>query len=173
MVALRVSLRGWNWQTERRATGRGCAEEDEQMTRFIELAPGFLVAPQISEADVAEAARVGVALIINNRPDREEPGQPAGAAIEKAARAAGIAYVAIPVTGMASISADDIAAFAAAVEAAEGPTLAFCRSGTRSTVLRALAEAARGAEINRLINEAADAGYNLSSLRGALEAQQS
>lgn len=142
------------------------------MTRFIELAPDFLVAPQISETDVAEAARLGVRLIVNNRPDREEPGQPMGAAIEKAARDAGIAYVAIPVTGMAGIDARDIAAFNAAIAAAAGPTLAFCRSGTRSTVLRALAQAARGADVDQLINEAASAGYNLSQLRGALEAQQ-
>jgi uncharacterized protein (TIGR01244 family) len=145
---------------------------DEGMTRFIELAPDFLVAPQISEADVAEAARLGVRLIVNNRPDREEPGQPMGAAIEKAARDAGIQYVAIPVTGMAGIDVRDIEAFNAAVAAAAGPTLAFCRSGTRSTVLRALAQAARGADVDQLINEAASAGYNLAGLRGALEAQQ-
>ena len=142
------------------------------MTRFIELAPGFLVAPQISEADVAEAARLGVTLIVNNRPDREEPGQPAGAAIEKAARAAGVAYIAIPVTGAAAISDGDIAKFNAAIDEAEGPTLAFCRSGTRSTVLRALAEAARGADIDGLIHEAAEAGYNLAGLRGALAARR-
>lgn len=142
------------------------------MTRFIEIAPDFLVAPQIGEADIAEAARLGVRLIVNNRPDREEPGQPAGAAIEKAARAAGLDYVAIPVTGMGSIGADDIAALNAAIAAAAGPTLAFCRSGARSTVLRALALAARGVDADSLIAEAAAAGYNISGLRDALKAQQ-
>jgi len=142
------------------------------MQRFIELAKDFYVAPQISPADVAEAARLGIATIINNRPDREEPGQPAGAEIARAAEAAGLSYAAIPVTGMASISKADIAAFAEAIDGAGGPVLAYCRSGTRSTVMRALALAARGADIDRLIAEAADAGFNIAGLRGALEAQR-
>ncbi|MEL7030031.1 MAG: sulfur transferase domain-containing protein, partial [Pseudomonadota bacterium] len=66
-------------------------------SQFRTLAPDFAVAPQISQQDVAAAAADGVVLIVNNRPDGEEPGQPAGAEIEAAARAAGVAYAAIPV----------------------------------------------------------------------------
>ncbi len=65
--------------------------------RFIPVADDFFASPQISLADIEEAARIGVTLIINNRPDGEEPGQIAGAEIEAAARAAGLDYVAFPV----------------------------------------------------------------------------
>jgi uncharacterized protein (TIGR01244 family) len=44
---------------------------------------------------------------------------------------------------------------------AEGPLLAFCRSGTRSTWLWALARASRGADPETLIGQAAGAGYDV------------
>ncbi len=131
------------------------------------LADGFFVSPQIVAADVATAKARGVALIINNRPDGEELGQPAGAAIEAAARAAGIAYLAIPVGG-AGISEGDLDAFDAAIAKANGSVLAFCRSGTRSTMLRAFARARAGENADAIIEEAMAAGYNLSGQRRAL-----
>ena len=76
--------------------------------------------------------------IINNRPDGEEMGQPAGDAVRAAAEDHGLAYTAIPVTG-AGFSMPQVEAMGAALEAAGGPVLAFCRSGTRSCNLWALA----------------------------------
>lgn len=136
---------------------------------FIKLADGFFVAPQIAPDDVLAAKAMGVTLIINNRPDGEEPGQPKGAAIEAAAKSAGIAYVAIPVSG-AGIGPEHLDAFDRAVAAAEGGILAFCRSGTRSTVLRAMAAARAGDAVDAIIDEAAEAGYNIAGQRRALEA---
>lgn len=136
---------------------------------FIPLGDGFFVAPQITPDDVAMAKALGVTLIINNRPDKEEPGQPDGEAIEAAARAAGIAYLAIPVSGM-GIGPSHLDAFDEAVAKNDGPILAYCRSGTRSTVLRAYARARAGAPVNEIIDEAADAGYNIAGQRRALEA---
>jgi uncharacterized protein (TIGR01244 family) len=92
---------------------------------------------QLQASDMAAAAALGVTLIVNNRPDGEEPGQPAAAEIEAAARAAGLDYAHIPVAGQ--ISGDAIAALSAALAQAEGRALLFCRSGTRSTYLWALA----------------------------------
>jgi uncharacterized protein (TIGR01244 family) len=126
-----------------------------------------LVAGQIAPADVAEAAAQGVTLIVNNRPDGEEPDQPAGAAIEAAAQAAGIDYLFIPVPG--GISHREIGAMADAIEQAEGPILAFCRSGTRSTFLWALARAQLGDDPEALTAGAAGAGYDLAPIRGFLE----
>src|SRR4051794_27806481 len=103
------------------------------MFRILDNA--FWVAGQIGADDVAEAAARDVTVIVNNRPDGEEPAQPAGADIERAARAAGLGYHHIPVAGV--ISDGQIEAMAAAL--AEGRMLAFCRSGTRSTYLWALA----------------------------------
>ena len=64
---------------------------------FRTLTDRILVAPQISVDDVAEAQAQGVTMIVNNRPDDEEPGQVNGAQIEAAALKAGIDYIAVPV----------------------------------------------------------------------------
>lgn len=142
--------------------------ESPNVTRsFTPLASGYFVSPQITPADVAAAKAAGVTLIINNRPDGEAPGQPKGADIEAAAKAAGIKYLAIPVRGMA-IGPEQIEALAAALSENEGPTLAFCRTGTRSTVLRAFAEARNGRSADAIIKEAAAAGYDIAGTRGAL-----
>ena len=69
------------------------------MTDFRHVTDDFTAAPQISVADVAEAARLGFKAIICNRPDDEEPGQPSAAEIGAAAAAAGLAYTHIPVRG--------------------------------------------------------------------------
>jgi len=145
------------------------AEMQSMTGTFTPLAEGLFVSPQISPADVETAKTLGVTLIINNRPDGEEPGQPQSADIAAAAKAAGIAYVEIPVSGM-NIGPAHLDAFDAAVNGAEGPVLAFCRSGTRSTVLRSFARARAGESADQIISEAAQAGYNIAGQRGALVA---
>ena len=65
---------------------------------FRKLSESVYASPQIDVAQVAEAAAQGIVLIINNRPEGESDDQTPGAAIEAAARAAGIGYVAIPIT---------------------------------------------------------------------------
>lgn len=127
---------------------------------FRELDRKTLVADsQFQAADIAAAAERGVTMIVNNRPDGEEPGQPAAADIEAAARAAGLDYVHIPIE--AEFSGDKVAAMGAALEGAEGLALLFCRSGTRSAYLWALARAREGALPEALLGNAARAGYNL------------
>ena len=129
------------------------------------LEEGRFVAGQIRPEDVPGIAASGVVLIVNNRPDNEEPGQPTGAEIEAAARAAGIDYRHIPVAG--GFRAEQVRATAELLER-PGPMLAFCRSGTRSTFLWALAEASRGRDADELAERAAAAGYDLSPLRSYL-----
>src|SRR5579872_5205764 len=113
------------------------------MSDFRHVTDHISVAPQIGAADVAAAARAGFVAIVNNRPDGEAPDQPAAAEIEAAARAAGLAYAHIPVRGAPGPA--EIAAMRAAVDAAPGPVLAFCRSGTRSITTWALGQAQAGA----------------------------
>ncbi len=127
------------------------------------------VAGQIGVADVAEAARLGFTTIVNNRPDGEEPGQPDAAAIGAAAAAAGIDYRHIPIA-QGGFGPEQVAAMADALARAGGPLLAFCRSGTRSTFLWALAENSRGADGATLAAKARAAGYDLSPLREHLGA---
>jgi len=121
-----------------------------------------LIAGQIRPEDATEAAALGVTLIVNNRPDGEEPDQPEGSAIEAAARAAGLDYRAIPVAG--GIGPEQIEAMAALLAGAEGRVLAFCRSGTRSIYLWALAEARRGVGGDAILARAEAAGCDLSPL---------
>ena len=126
------------------------------------------VAPQISLDEVAAIARAGYAAIVNNRPDGEEAGQPAGAEIAAAAEAAGLAYRAIPVTH-AGFSDHQVTAMAEALTAADGPVLAYCRSGTRSAHLWALARARMGDDPGGLVGKAADAGYDIGGIRPMLD----
>lgn len=127
------------------------------------------VAPQITPEEVAAIAQAGYTEIVNNRPDDEEAGQPSGADIAAAAAEAGIAYRAIPVTH-AGFSGAQVEAMAAAPTAAAGPVLAYCRSGTRSAHLWALARARMGDAPQGLTDRAAAAGYDISGIRAMLDA---
>jgi uncharacterized protein (TIGR01244 family) len=131
------------------------------MTRLVPLDADTFVAGQIEPADMSEIAAAGVRLVINNRPDHEAADQPAGDDIRAAAEAAGLAYRFIPVPGL---SADRIEAMADALDGADGKVLAFCRSGTRSTYLWALAQSRRGVAADTLIRQAAAAGYDLTPI---------
>lgn len=126
------------------------------------------VAPQISVEDVAAVKAAGFTSIVNNRPDDEEAGQVAGDAIRAAALAAGLTYTAIPITH-AGFSYPQIEAMAEVLADADGPVLAFCRSGTRSCNLWALAQARNGADPDDLIAKGAGAGYNLEGIRPLLD----
>jgi uncharacterized protein (TIGR01244 family) len=135
---------------------------------FPQLTERVFVSPQISLAQVAEAAAQGVKLIINNRPDDESDDQVPGAEIEAATRMAGMEYVAIPVTH-AGFSEWQMEAMAKALSETSGPVLAYCRSGTRSTLLWALAEASRGRNPGVLAAQAAAIGYDLSPVRASMD----
>ncbi|HVR90266.1 MAG TPA: TIGR01244 family sulfur transferase [Novosphingobium sp.] len=135
---------------------------------FRRITDQLLASPQITVAQVAEAAAQGVALIVNNRPEDESDDQTPGTAIEAAARSAGLDYVAIPVTHT-GFSESQVAAMSAALASANGPVLAYCRSGTRSTLLWALAEASGGADPALLGAQAAAAGYDLTPIQPLLD----
>ena len=93
----------------------------------------FATAPQISPQDMAAIAAHGFHTVINNRPDNEGGSdQPTSQAMAQAAHAAGLAYHYLPVIS-GQITPEQVAEFAALVNAAPGPVLAFCRSGARST----------------------------------------
>ncbi|MCA1661051.1 MAG: TIGR01244 family phosphatase [Novosphingobium sp.] len=131
---------------------------------FRQLTATVYASPQIGVAQVAEAKALGVALIVNNRPEGESADQTPGPEIADAARSAGIDYVAIPV-GHSGFSEAQVAAMRAALDrAGKAPVLAYCRSGTRSTLLWALAEADAGRDPAELGECAAGAGYDLAPI---------
>ena len=135
---------------------------------FRQITDKVFASPQIGLAEVTEAKAQGIVLIVNNRPEGESDDQTPGAEIEAAARAAGMAYAAIPVTH-AGFSEAQVKAMAAALGAADGPVLAYCRSGTRSTLLWSLAEASAGKSPHSLAASAAQAGYDLTPVRALLD----
>ena len=130
------------------------------MADIRRVTAGFATAPQLAPGEIAAAARDGYRLLINNRPDGEAPGQPTSAEMERAARDAGMDYLHAPVVG--APTPDQVRAVRAAVEAADGPVLAFCRSGTRSIVTWARGEAQAGTPVDELVAAGRNAGYDLS-----------
>ena len=138
------------------------------MSRFRRLSDTVFASPQIAVDDIAEAGSAGVTLIINNRPEGESDDQTPGPAIEAAARAAGLDYIAIPVGG-AGFGEPQVAAMANALADARGKVLAYCRSGTRSTLLWSLAQARAGHDADAIAAAAADAGYDVAPVRPAMD----
>ena len=125
------------------------------------------VAGQVRPDDMAAIRASGVAMVVNNRPDDEEPGQPSAAEVEAAARAAGLDYRYVPVGS--GFSANQVQAMGEALDAAGGPVLAFCRSGTRSIFLWALARSQKGDSADELMSKAASAGYDLRPIATFLQ----
>jgi len=138
------------------------------MSDFRKLSDSMWASPQISTAQIAEARDAGVTLVINNRPDGEAPDEPQGPEIEAAAKAAGLDYLAIPISHT-GFSEPQVAAMQDALDAAEGGVLAYCRSGTRSTLLWALAQARAGADPESIAEAARNAGYDTSPVRPAMD----
>lgn len=97
---------------------------------------------QIRPDQIAGLAQMGVTLVVNNRPDGEEPDQPPGAEIEQAANAVGIDYRAIPI--IRGIGPADADATGEAIASTKGKTLLFCRSGNRSALVWAVSQSDRG-----------------------------
>ena len=140
------------------------------MSAFKRVTPDFAVAAQLGTEDVARAAAEGFRAIIVNRPDGEAPGQPSANEIKGAAEAAGLAFKAIPFSGFPP-APGVVAETAAALDEANGPVLAYCRTGTRSITAWALAQALAGGHTpDEIIALAQKAGYDLYGARGALEA---
>ena len=124
------------------------------------------VSPPISPEDIPTIKAQGFTTIINNRPDGESPDQPSSDTIQQAAPAAGLVYHYIPL-GRDGVSPDMVERTTEALDSSEGPVFCYCRSGTRSTTLWALSQAGKMSP-DRIIAEAAAAGYDMSHLAGHL-----
>jgi uncharacterized protein (TIGR01244 family) len=118
-----------------------------------------LVSGQIAPGEVAGLVGQGVTMLVNNRPDGEEQGQPLAAAIEAAAEQAGIAYRFVPIRR--GIGPADVEGMQQAMrEAGDGKLLAFCRSGTRSALACGLALRGRGVSRDEVEDQLTEAGFD-------------
>jgi len=138
------------------------------MSDFRKLSDSVLASPQITIADLDEARHQGVTLVVCNRPDGEEPGQLTHAEIAAAAAERGMDFVAVPIT-RSGFSEPQIAAMKSALDTAQGNVLAYCRSGTRSTLLWSLVQSSEGADPEQTAAAAAAAGYDVTPVRPAMD----
>ena len=135
------------------------------------LTPNVTVLAQPSVAQISELADRGYRSIIGNRPEGESADQPEWNDLKAAATARGMEAVQIPVVASA-ITAADIDAFTEALERLPKPIAAFCRTGTRSALLWALANQA-SLTVDERIAIAAKEGYDLEPFRPLLSREKS
>lgn len=138
------------------------------MARIAKITDDFAVAWQLEAEDFGTVAQQGFRSVINNRPDGEAGVYISeGEAAETAARN-GLAYAFLPIDHVNLIDPAVADAFRALLDQLPKPILAYCRSGTRCSLIWALA-AVRGSSVDRVIDLAAEAGYDISVLRLELE----
>jgi len=132
------------------------------------ITDSYTVAPQLQPGDMQALADQGVKTVICNRPDGENPPALQAAAMQQAAEAAGLSFVFNPVVGGALTEAN-VEEQADAIAAAEGPVVAYCASGNRSTVVWAFGVAG-DVPVDDIIAKGTQFGYPMEGLRPHLEA---
>lgn len=133
--------------------------------KIVPVTEYLSVASQIAPDDIQAIADGGYRTIINNRPDGEEPGQPAADEAKRQAESLGLDYFYLPVTA-ATLTPARIDEFEGLLNSARGPVLAHCRSGTRCYLLWAAVQLKNGgASAGELIERGNDLGFEISALR--------
>ncbi|KPU84117.1 hypothetical protein JI58_05850 [Marinosulfonomonas sp. PRT-SC04] len=129
------------------------------------LSDDFSVSPQIAISDLPALWEAGFRSIICNRPDHEDAGQPLVADVEAAARAIGFEFAHISV-GAGGVSMSHVTETRQVLSDLPKPVFAYCRSGTRCTMIWSLMMVSE-LGTNEVLAAAAAAGYNMSSLIAA------
>lgn len=135
---------------------------------FRQITDRYFVSPQLDPADMAAVAEAGFTTVICNRPDPEVPATHQAAAMRQAAEAAGLAFHVLPLTHQ-TFTPENVGRQRAITDGADGRVLAYCASGTRSTIAWALGQAGEQ-DIEEILSAARAGGYDLSGIRPALEA---
>ena len=133
-----------------------------------QITPTYFVAPQLDPADMADVAAAGIATVICNRPDEEVPPPFQADVMEAAALAAGLEFVRLPLTHQ-TMTPPNVGRQMECAETSKGPVLAYCASGTRSTVVWCLGQAGQ-METDDILSAARSGGYDLANMRPTLEA---
>ena len=132
-----------------------------------QISPTYAVSPQIAVEDITAIVDAGFGTIICNRPDAEVPPSHQAAAIEAAAIAAGLTFVVIPVTHQ-GLNMEMVTSQRATQDNSEKPTLAYCASGTRSTIVWAMGQAG-DMPTEDIVQAAMAAGYDIGGMRAQLD----
>ncbi len=140
-----------------------------ERTLVKQLDADFFAGPQLVPEHMALIAEKGIKVVINNRPDGEQAGQPDADDMRKAAEDAGIAYYFLPVTGP-TLNADTIKQTKKILDKDEGPVLAYCASGLRSSLVWALVQVCEeGAAPEEVYAHVEAQGYDLTNARPLLD----
>lgn len=131
------------------------------------ITPAYAVSPQIAPEDIPAIKAAGYVAILCNRPDAEVPPDLQADAVGAAARAAGLGFVVNPVTH-ATLGPREVETQMTAAAAAGGPVLAYCASGTRSSIVWSLGQVGT-MDTDAILAAAARAGYDLEGLRPRLD----
>ena len=132
-----------------------------------QITPTYSVTPQIDTTDLPAIAAAGFKAVICKRPDAEVPLTHQEITMNAAVEAAGLKFTYIPVTHQ-GLNMEMVNAQAAAMEAAGGPVLAYCASGTRSSIVWSLSQAGK-MPTDDIIAATAAAGYELGGMRGQID----
>lgn len=135
---------------------------------MVWLTEDFAAAPQPGVEHMAVLAQAGFRSVICNRPDDEVAPDDRAEAMAEAAAAAGLGFADIPVHH-APITPDMIAAERDALTGLPGPHFSYCRSGFRSSVLWALAQAG-SKPTDEIVEALKRAGFAMPDLRAQIEA---
>ncbi|WP_299298087.1 TIGR01244 family sulfur transferase [uncultured Tateyamaria sp.] len=133
-----------------------------------QITPQYFVAPQVDPADMVDIAAAGITTVICNRPDEEVPPAFQADAVEAAVLAAGMQFVRLPLTHQ-TMTPENVLLQANTASDADGPVLAYCASGTRSTVVWCLGQAGQ-MPTAEILATAQRGGYDLGALTPTLEA---
>ncbi len=136
------------------------------MVQPIKVSQNYFVSPQIEIEDIKQLADAGFTKIICNRPNEEIPSELHSDFMAIAAKEARISFDILPLTHQ-SMTPENILKQAELIDAAYGPVLAYCASGTRCTVIWALGQSGK-ISADDIIQTALKAGYNIEGLRQAL-----
>ncbi len=131
------------------------------------ITENYFVSPQLETADMPAVAASGIVAVICNRPDEEVPVTHQAAAMRRAAETAGLTFHVLPLTHL-TFTPETVGRQRAVMDMVKGPVLAYCASGTRSTIAWALGQAGE-MSVDEILSTARDAGYDLSTVRPSLE----
>lgn len=132
-----------------------------------QITPKYSVSPQIDPADMAAIAKAGFARVICNRPDAEVPPSHQSDALRQAAEAAGLQFDVLELTHQ-TMTPENARTQLDLINGSDGPVLAYCASGTRCSVIWAIAQAGH-MDVDDILAATQAAGYSLDHLRPALE----
>ena len=130
-----------------------------QLNKIID---DYVVSEQITVDDIQTIKEAGFKTIFCNRPDNEEINQVTVESVKNAAVENGLKFIHQPVIG-GQITQVDVDQFGEYFDASEKPIFAYCRTGTRSSMLWALSESGKR-PVEDILSLTSNAGYNLNNL---------